>query len=362
MYPGAIAAGAAERLAVVMGSDGAVITYGELDARINQFAHLLREYGLSSGDRVAVLLENHPRFPEIVWAAQLSGLYYTAINWHLTADEVAYVVNDSDVPSAREQPAPGLRWPRRSTRASCPRSTNGSWWTAPRPGWELYETAVQRQPVESPADAAEGESMLYSSGTTGRSKGIRRSLTLAPPGEKPDPAVAFLRLLEFDAGDVYLGPAPLYHAAPLIWTMAVQRIGGTVVVMERFDPAEALHLIERHRVTHAQFVPTMFVRMLKLPEEERTGFDVSSLKAVVDAAAPCPRRRKAKDHRVMGADRLRVLLGHRGPRRHLRDGGGMAPRPTMPDGPKSVFTCASKQGLSTRSAKQPPQKAPDPAN
>src|SRR5205823_6118224 len=112
-------------------------------------------------------------------------------------------------------------------------------------GGDLYETAVGGQPAEPLADAAEGESMLYSSGTTGRPKGIRRALTLAAPGERPDPVVAFLRLLGFAEGDVYLCPAPLYHAAPLAWTMAAQRIGGTVVVMDRFDPAEALRLIER---------------------------------------------------------------------------------------------------------------------
>src|SRR5439155_11564114 len=118
-------------------------------------------------------------------------------------------------------------------------------------GWGPYEVAVAGQPAEPLADAAEGESMLYSSGTTGRPKGILRPLTLAAPGERPDPVVAFLRLLGFGEGDVYLCPAPLYHAAPLAWTMAAQRIGGTVVVMYRFDPTEALRLIERHRVTHA---------------------------------------------------------------------------------------------------------------
>ena len=134
----------------------------------------------------------------------------------------------------------------------------------------------------------EGDFLLYSSGTTGRPKGIKRPLTLAPLGQGRPAAVPFLRALGFAAGDVYLCPAPLYHAAPLAWSMAAQRLGGTVVVMERFDPVEALALIERHRVTHGQFVPTMFVRMLKLPDAERTAYDVSSLKAVVHAAAPCP--------------------------------------------------------------------------
>ncbi len=134
----------------------------------------------------------------------------------------------------------------------------------------------------------EGDFLLYSSGTTGRPKGIKRPLTLAPLGQGPPAAVPFLQALGLGAGDVYLCPAPLYHAAPLAWSMGAQRLGATVVVMERFDPVEALALIEKYGVTHAQFVPTMFVRMLKLPESQRTGYDVSSLKAVVHAAAPCP--------------------------------------------------------------------------
>jgi acyl-CoA synthetase (AMP-forming)/AMP-acid ligase II len=287
MYPGAIAAQAGDRPAVVWGPSGEVVTYGELDARINRLAHLLREHRLSAGDRMAVLMDNDPRFLEIAWAAQLSGLYYTAINWHLTADEAAYIVNDSEarVLIATERLAPLAT---SLDETLVPKVDVRLMVGGDAPGWDPYEAAVAGQPADPIADAAEGESMLYSSGTTGRPKGIRRPLTLAAPGEKPDPVVAFLRLLGFGEGDVYLCPAPLYHAAPLAWTMAAQRIGGTVVLRDRFDPAETLRLIERHRVTHAQFVPTMFVRMLKLPEEERTGYDVSSLRAVVHAAAPCP--------------------------------------------------------------------------
>ena len=155
-------------------------------------------------------------------------------------------------------------------------------------GWERYETAVDTQPSTPIADEMEGDFLLYSSGTTGRPKGIKRPLTLAPLGQGPPAAVPFLQALGLGAGDVYLCPAPLYHAAPLAWSMGAQRLGATVVVMERFDPVEALALIEKYRVTHAQFVPTMFVRMLKLPESQRTRYDVSSLKAVVHAAAPCP--------------------------------------------------------------------------
>ena len=285
MYPGAVAAGAGDRPAVVMGT--IVVTYRQLDARINQLSHVLRESGISPGDRLAVLLENHPRFFEIAWAAQLCGLYYTAVNWHLTAEEAAYIVNDSEsrvlLSSARLAPLAASLGDDLAPKVERRLMVDGV-----VDGWESYEAALEDRPTAPVADACEGDFMLYSSGTTGRPKGIQRPLTLLPPGEKPDPAGAFLRLLGFDDGDVYLCPAPLYHAAPLAWSMAAQRLGGTVVVMEKFDALEALALIERHRVTHAQFVPTMFVRMLKLPEEDRRRHDTSSLKAVVHAAAPCP--------------------------------------------------------------------------
>src|SRR5258706_7687153 len=173
MYPGAVAAGAAERPAVVWGPDGEVITYGDLDARINRFSHLLRRHGLSAGDRIAVLVENHPRFLELVWAAQLSGLYYTAINWPLTADEAAYIVNDSEarvlVSSQRLAAVAGALDESLVPKVDVRLMVDGA-----APGWEPYEQAVAGESAEPLADAAEGESMLYSSGTTGRPKGIRR--------------------------------------------------------------------------------------------------------------------------------------------------------------------------------------------
>ena len=129
--------------------------------------------------------------------------------------------------------------------------------------------------------------MLYSSGTTGHPKGVRRPLSGEPFGTYATLVPMLERIMGFTEGDVYLSPAPLYHAAPLVWSTTVQRMGGTVVVMERFDPEECLRLIEEYRVTHAQFVPTMFVRMLKLPDEVRARYDVSSLRSVVHAAAPC---------------------------------------------------------------------------
>ena len=288
MHPAAVASLAPDRAAVIMAGTGQTTTFAELDAASNRLANVLRGRHVRPGDVMAIFAENHPRFLELAWAAQRAGLYYTAINSHLTAEEAAYIAHDSGasvvVSTASlstvaadafgPDAAPGIR-----VRLLLGGSLEG---------WERYETVVDTQPSTPISDEAEGDFLLYSSGTTGRPKGIKRPLSLAPLGQGPPAAVPFLRALGLGAGDVYLCPAPLYHAAPLAWSMGAQRLGATVVVMERFDPVEALALIEQYRVTHGQFVPTMFVRMVKLPEAQRAAYDLSSLKAVVHAAAPCP--------------------------------------------------------------------------
>jgi long-chain acyl-CoA synthetase len=288
VHPAAIANQAPDRPAVIMARSAQRATFADLDTASNRLANLLRERDIQPAETVAIFAENHPRFLEVAWAAQRAGLYYTAINSHLTADEAAYIANDSGagvvVSTAALAAVAVEAFSPRTTPKIRVRLLLGD----ERDGWERYESAVDAQPSTPIADEMEGDFLLYSSGTTGRPKGIKRPLSLAPLGKGPPAAVPFLQALGFQAGDVYLCPAPLYHAAPLAWSMGAQRLGGTVVVMERFDPVEALALIEEHRVTHAQFVPTMFVRLLKLSDEERAAHDVSSLRAVVHAAAPCP--------------------------------------------------------------------------
>jgi long-chain acyl-CoA synthetase len=281
VYPGTYARTAPDRPAVIMGGSGEVVTYREFDERSNRFAHTLRAMGLRRGDVVAVLMDNNARYHEVAWAARRSGLYLAVLNYHLTADEVAYIVEDCGarvlVASAEQREvAATLRAERRL-------AVNG-----PIEGFESYEALVGDQPTTALPDEEEGEILQYSSGTTGRPKGIRKELTGAPISADTDQTVTFLRALGISCEHVYLSPAPLYHSAPIYWTMAVHRLGGTAVVMEHFDPEALLALVERYRVTHAQLVPTMFVRLLRLPTEVRVKYDLSSLQSVVHAAAPCP--------------------------------------------------------------------------
>ncbi len=277
MYPGAHDP---DRAAVIMAGSGETVTYGELEARSCRLAQVWHEAGLRRGDHVAILLENHPRYFEVVWAALRSGLYYTPINCHLTADEVAYVVEDCgarSVVTSRAQIDAA-----HSFRVELPLMMDGA-----GPGWLDYESRLDAQPPGPRRDEPCGQGMFYSSGTTGRPKGIvfplpGRAVTDDDPMVRPDGPLG----LHPDC--VYLLPAPLYHTSPVVTGTLCHRHGGTVVVMEKWEAAACLDTIERYRVDVAQFVPTMFVRLLTLPEDVRDAADVSSLRRVSHAAAPCP--------------------------------------------------------------------------
>jgi long-chain acyl-CoA synthetase len=282
------AARSADRPAIVMGSSGATTTYRELESRSARLANVLRSLGCGRADVIAILMENHVRYLEVAWAAQRSGLYYTAVNWHLTPDEVAYIIGDSGArvlvtTTAQADTVRRLagRMPGIETVLCMDGAMSGAT-SYPDSSWQQLGDVLD--------DPAEGCELLYSSGTTGRPKAIKRPLP--PAGElvpSHDAARAMYRDV-YGAGEdtVYLSPAPLYHSAPLMSCMTIHRLGGAVVVMERFDAENALALIERQQVTIAQFVPTMFVRMLKLAPELRASFDVSSLRCAIHASAPCP--------------------------------------------------------------------------
>jgi acyl-CoA synthetase (AMP-forming)/AMP-acid ligase II len=268
-----------------MAGSGETISYRELEARSNRAAHLLRKLGLRSGDAVALMLENHPRYLELAWAAQRSGLYLVAVSSRLVPAEAAYIVRDSGAKAFITSPALGD-----IARAVTPELSEVALFMldaaeAPFRSWDLESAAL---PATTIADERAGTDMLYSSGTTGRPKGVRPVLPENPDIAAPATMGQIAQMFGFDAATVYLSPAPLYHAAPLRWSMATHRLGGTVVVMEKFDPAAALAAIARHRITHSQWVPTHFVRMLKMPETERAAHDLSSLRLAIHAAAPCP--------------------------------------------------------------------------
>src|SRR4051794_8024212 len=287
MYPGTYATSASDRAAIIMGSTGEVVTYRQLHERSNQFSHYLRSIGLAADDVVAILMTNNPRYHEVAWGTRQIGRYFTPVNTHLTPDEVVHIINDSGATVVVANPGTADVASRLAPEL-IPHVQHRLFLGGELTGWESYDDAVGGRPTAPVADEAEGEIIQYSAGTTGKPKGIRRRLPKVPMNSEVDPTVAFLRAIGFQEGNTYLSPAPLYHSAPIHWTMAVHRLGGTALVMEKFDPQTALALIERYHVTHSNMVPTMFVRMLKLDEDVRRSFDHSSLQQVIHAAAPCP--------------------------------------------------------------------------
>ena len=285
MYPGHYAKTQPDAIAVVRPSTGERLTYLELDQRSNRLAQVFYKQGLRRGDHVAVFLENSMIYFDALWACLRSGLYLTPINRYLPATEAAYIVDNCDalalVASAMLDRSAELG--RLTPRCELKLAVGG-----PIDGFADYEATLASAPAERLAEESLGSFMLYSSGTTGKPKGVRRPLPEGDPTQG-DPALTTpSRRYGFDPSTIYLSPAPLYHGAPIGYVTRVQYAGGTVVMMDRFDPELSLELIERHRVTHSQWVPTMFIRMLKLPDEARTRWDLSSHRCAIHAAAPCP--------------------------------------------------------------------------
>lgn len=287
MYPGAHAATTPDAAASIWAPTGAVMTYAELHDGARRLAQVLRRAGVRPGDHVAFCLENHPRYFEIAWGCVYAGAVYTAISSRLTDSELEYILNDCGAVALITSSYKGEQ--ATAIVAQTPDITLRLMLDGAVGGYDAYEDVVDGvEPVDEPGRVA-GVDMLYSSGTTGRPKGV--ALAFAPtPLEEARSGVTTLHemLFGFDSSGVYLSPAPSYHAAPLRFVLASQALGGTAVLMDRFDPEDFLATIERYRVTHTQVVPTMFVRLLKLDPVVRTGYDVSSLRAVVHAAAPCP--------------------------------------------------------------------------
>jgi long-chain acyl-CoA synthetase len=278
---------APDSTAVVVPDTGRRISYRTMVDQSKRLANALRENGLRPGDHVAIFMTNVPEYFEVVWAARRAGYFYTAVNWHLTPGEVRYMLENSeskaliasaDLAGVADEAAAGL-----------PRLTLRLLVGGDRPGWDDYAATAARAGTSPVGPEIEGQAMLYSSGTTGRPKGIvhTRIDTGRAFGDVAGD-ILWVNRYGLSQSTVTLNVGPLYHAAPLVSAMSTHRHGGTVVLPPRFDAEQALQAIERYRVTYAQFVPTMFIRLLRLPEPVRRRYDVSSLRAVAHSAAPCP--------------------------------------------------------------------------
>ena len=290
MHPGVNGKKFPDKPAIVMLSSGKIVTHGELNDLSNQGAQLFRSLGLKPGDSIAFMLENHHLFFPIAFAAWRSGLRYTAISWRLQPAEVEYIVKDCGAKvfitsKFLEETAANLEEVLGGVKKFMLDGTSS--------GYESYEESIASMPEEPVEDECQGGSMLYSSGTTGRPKGIYRELQLNPlPYTQEEDDLGLGRVVEGiyggDENTVYLSPAPLYHSAPLGFNTGFLSLGGTSIVMEKFDPEAALKAIQDYKVTHSQWVPTMFVRFLKTDESLRSAYDLSSHKVAIHAAAPCP--------------------------------------------------------------------------
>jgi long-chain acyl-CoA synthetase len=283
MHPSVHAQSHPEKPAIIVAETGEVRSFRQLDEGSNQVAQFWRSRGLGHDDVVAIMLENSPDYYNLTWGSQRAGLRFVCISNRLTADETDYILENSGakllVMSASLAPLAS------QLQTAIERYSHGG----EIAGFGKFEDAIAAMPVTPVADERAGVDMLYSSGTTGRPKGVRIPLPEAPDIAQSNPLVMLaMGLYRFSAESVYLSPAPLYHAAPLRWSMTMHKIGGTVVMMQKFDPESVLAAIEKYRVTCGQFVPTHFVRMLKLPAEIRNKYNLSSLDCAIHAAAPCP--------------------------------------------------------------------------
>ena len=288
-HPAVWAAKTPDRPAVIDARDGSVITFAQVEARSNKVAHLMRRSGLKPGDHAAVFLENRPDYTLIVWGMLRAGLRVTAIPTHLTPEEIDYILADSGArllitsqakrDAARQLKAPGVK-----TRLMADGEGDG---------YASLDAALAELPTTRIEDEVEGVEMLYSSGTTGQPKGVRKPLPDGPFGTPVKGWWISAERFGLDENTVYLHPAPLYHAAPLGYALRVLRFGGTYISVPRFDAEQCLHLIEKYRVNRSQWVPTHFFRLLRLPADVRAKYDVSSLGVAIHAAAPCPREVKA---------------------------------------------------------------------
>lgn len=276
-----------DKTALIEARSGRTWTFAQLNDASIRCARLFAHQGLGFGDHIAVMTENLAENLIVTSAARRSGLYLTPINWHLSADEAEYVIRDCAAKWLLV--SPGVGEVLHTLSASLPAEVN-LWTTGEATGRFESLSVGMAECSSAPLDEElDGAYMFYSSGTTGKPKGIFRPIERQLAGSQPDYLAQLLEAMwGWSSDTVYLCPAPLYHAAPLAWSMMTIEMGAAVVLMDKFDALESLSLIERYQINRIQVVPTMFVRILKLTREEREAHDLSSLECVVHAAAPCP--------------------------------------------------------------------------
>ena len=282
MHLGELAATSADKAAYVIAETGVTTTFKQLDDLSMQASQLFRQLGLNRGDHVAILLENHPALLQICFAAQRSGLYFTAISYRLQDEEVEYIVSDCQAKVFITSKSQQNVVEKLDLHHCHSYMVDGV-----VAGFNSWEDSLAEMPAEKILDESIGVQMLYSSGTTGRPKGVFKPLPEGAYGVDEGPNL-FGMLYGATENSIYLSPAPLYHAAPLTFTMGMLSMGVTCIVMQHFEAEAALAAIEKYKITHSQWVPTMFIRMLKLDDDVRLKHDVSSLQCAIHAAAPCP--------------------------------------------------------------------------
>jgi len=287
MYPGLHAATHPDRPAIIQADTEVVTTYGQLHTRAIQLSNVLRSAGLQPGDHIAICMENHERYLEVIWGCHYAGLVYTACSSRLTKAEISYILNDCRAKgfiTSRYKSDQAAEIANDIPNAHLRLMLDGT-----IPGYDSYESTVASASTTPLENMIDGTDMLYSSGTTGMPKGIARQFPGTPLGTAAGLATTLtVGLYKFREEMLYLSPAPLYHAAPLRFNLSVHASGGTTVVMEHFDAEDYLKYVEKYSITHTQLVPTMFIRMLKLDEAVRDKYNVSTLEVAIHAAAPCP--------------------------------------------------------------------------
>jgi len=292
MFPHDFALTTPDKAAIIMGSTGEVITYRQLDEAAIRLSNVLRDAGLNPGDHVALCLENHPRYLEILWGCHYAGLIYTACSSRLTSAELTYILNDCAAKAfitSHYKADQALDIIDTIPDVHLRLMLDGT-----IDGYDSFEQTIAAASVTPLSDMVDGTDMLYSSGTTGMPKGIAKPLPMSPIGTSVGLGMLTVMLFGFSEDTMYLSPAPLYHAAPLRFNMTIHTIGATTIVMENFDAEEFLQLTQKYKVTQTQVVPTMFIRMLKLDSDVRSQYDCSTITHAVHAAAPCPIETKRK--------------------------------------------------------------------